>query len=79
MIFSLFRLAIWLTGAAVIGYFVMQHFGYEVNWRYYDERKIVCQEKLQQCQKDIIKTGLQGARETCNFQCVDPSILIRKK
>lgn len=76
--FALIKLVIWVTGAAVVGYFVLQHFGYEVNWNYWDERKAVCQEKITQCRQDLIKKGIDGAKEHCNFQCVDPSLLIRK-
>lgn len=76
--FSLIKLIIWATGVIVVGYFVLQHVGYEVNWHYWDQRKAACQEKITQCRQDLIKKGLDGAKENCNFQCVDPSLLIRK-
>lgn len=79
MIFSLLKLAIWVAGVTVITYFAMGYFGYSVNWNYFDERKIVCQEKIDQCRKDLVKRGLEGARETCNFWCVDPKLLIKKE
>ncbi|MDO8566281.1 MAG: hypothetical protein Q7S04_03800 [Candidatus Moranbacteria bacterium] len=77
--FSIIKLIIWLAGVLVIAYFVLPYFGYEVNTNYWNERKAVCQEKLLQCRGDLIQGGIQGAREKCDFQCVDPSILIRKK
>ncbi len=77
--FSLIRLIISLAGIAVIAYFVLPYFGYEVNTNYFNERKSVCQEKLLQCQKDLIQSGLNGAKEKCDFQCLDPHILIKKK
>lgn len=77
--FSILKLIIWLAGVLVIAYFVLPYFGYEVNTNYWNERKAVCQEKLLQCRSDLIQGGIQGAREKCDFQCVDPNILIRKK
>lgn len=77
--FSLLKLVIWITGVAVIAYFVLPYFGYELNWNYWNEQKADCQEKLAACQKDLLKTGIEGARKTCEWNCVDPKILIRKK
>ncbi|MFZ1719784.1 MAG: hypothetical protein WAU28_00355 [Candidatus Moraniibacteriota bacterium] len=77
--FSLLKLIIWIAGVLAIAYFVLPYFGYELNTNYWNERKFACQEKLKQCQNDLIQSGLQGAKEKCNFQCVDPKILINKK
>lgn len=77
--FSIIKLIIWLTGFVVVAYFVLDRFGYEVNWNYWSERKVACQEQLNQCRRDLIQNGIQGAKDLCNFQCVDPSILINKK
>lgn len=77
--FSLIKLIIWIAGVLVIAFFVLPYFGYELNTHYWAEGKATCQEKLKQCQTDLIQSGLQGAKEKCNFQCVDPKILINKK
>jgi F0F1-type ATP synthase membrane subunit b/b' len=77
--FSLIKLIIWLAGVLVIAYFALPYFGYEVNTNYFNERKAACQEKLTQCRKDLIQSGIQGAKDKCDFQCVDPKILINKK
>lgn len=77
--FSLLKLVIWIAGVLAIGYFALPYFGYEVNMDYWNNRKAACQEKLDQCRKDLIQSGIQGAKEKCDFQCVDPGILIRKK
>ncbi len=69
---------IWIAGVAVVTYFALPYVGYEINLDYFHARKAACQMKLEQCQKDLIKTGLEGARENCNFQCVDTKLLIRK-
>lgn len=79
MIFSLIKLIIWLAGVAVIAYYALPYFGYEVNMSYFNKSKTACQEKLTQCQKDLVESGLQGARENCDFQCVDPKLLIEKQ
>lgn len=76
--FGIIKLIIWIAGVAAIAYFALPYFGYELNLNYWNERKAACQEKLQQCQKDLIKTGLDGAKEKCDIQCVDPQLLIRK-
>ncbi len=76
--FSLLKLIIWMAGVIVVGYFVLQKFGYDVNWKYWDQRKAACQERITQCQQDLIRNGLNGAKENCNFQCVDPRLLIEK-
>jgi len=76
--FSLIKLIIWLAGISVIAYFVLPYIGYEINTNYFQERKSACQEKLNQCQKDLIQNGIQGAKEKCDFQCVDPKLLINK-
>lgn len=76
--FSLLKLIVSLAGVLVITYFALPYFGYEVNMNYWDERKVVCQENLAQCRKDLISSGIQGAREKCDFQCVDPKLLINK-
>lgn len=77
--FSLIKLVIWLAGVAVVAYFALPYFGYEVNMNYWGERKVVCQEKLTECRQNLIQSGIQGAKEKCDFQCVDPNILISKK
>lgn len=79
MIFSLLKLLVWLAGVAVVGYFVMGYFGYDVNWSYWNERKVACEEKLTECRKGLVKGGVDGAKESCKFQCIDPKVLIKKK
>jgi len=77
--FGILKLIIWLAGTAVVGYFVLQYVGYDVNWNYWNERKVACQEALTSCRKDLLKKGLEGAKENCDFKCVDPQLLIEKK
>lgn len=78
MIFGLLKLIVWMAGVVTVAYFALPYVGYQINLNYFQERKAVCQEKLDQCQKDLIKNGLEGAKENCNIQCVDPKLLIHK-
>ena len=78
MIFGLLKLIVWMAGVITVAYFALPYFGYAINLDYFNERKVACQEKLQQCQKDLVKNGLNGAKENCNAQCVDPKLLIEK-
>ena len=77
--FSIIKLIIWVAGVLALTYLTLPYFGYEVNWNYYNERKAVCQEKLNQCRKDLIQSGIQGAKDKCDFQCVDSNSLIKKQ
>lgn len=78
MIFGLLKLIVWMAGVITVAYFALPYVGYQINLNYFQERKAICQEKLDQCQKDLIKNGIEGAKENCNIQCVDPSLLIHK-
>lgn len=77
--FSILKLVIWVAGIAVVAHFVLQKFGYEINWNYWNSSRSTCQESLSQCRKDIIKSGFEGAKKTCDFQCVDPILIIKKQ
>lgn len=79
MIFGLIRLIIWLAGIAVVGYFILGFIGYTVNWEYFTDRKAVCEKALRTCQNDLLKTGFEGAKKNCDWQCFDPMLLIHKK
>lgn len=78
MIFGLLKLIVWMAGVGVIAYFALPYFGYRVNLDYWEERKAACEEQLQACQRDLIKTGIEGAKEKCDFKCVDTKSLIQK-
>jgi type VI protein secretion system component VasF len=77
--FSLIRLFIWLVGFAVVSYFVLGYFGYQVNLDYFQASKDACQKELLQCQKDLVKSGVEGAREKCHIECIDPSLIIKRE
>lgn len=75
--FHLIKFAIWLAGIALIAYLALPYFGYEVNLKYFTESKSVCQQKLNECSKEIVEQGTKNAK--CDFNCVDPELIIRKK
>ena len=75
--FSLVKLAIWIAGILVITYFVLGYFGYEPNMNYFQESKTKCEEKVKECGKNLVQDGTNNAK--CDFQCVDPKIIIKKK
>lgn len=77
--FSLLKLIIWIAGMTVVISFVLPYFGYAVNWNYWDDRKAACQENLDQCRKDLLRSGFEGAKETCDWKCVDPKLIIKKQ
>ena len=77
--FSLIRLIIWLAGVGVVTHFVLGYFGYKINLEYFQANKDTCQQELLQCQKDLVKGGVEGAKENCHIECIDPSLLIKKQ
>ena len=77
--FSLIRLLIWLTGFTVLSYFVLGFFGYTINLEYFRASKDACRQELIQCQKDIIKGGIDGAKENCRIGCIDPKLIIKRE
>ncbi len=75
--FSLLKTVIWIVGLVAAAYFVLPYFGYEVNLNYFNESKEKCQLKINDCTKELIQQGTKNAR--CDFNCVDPQLIIKKK
>ena len=75
--FSLLKLIVWIAGLALITYLVLPHFGYEVNLNYFNQSKTQCQENLNKCTQELIQQGTKNAK--CDFNCVDPQLIIKKK
>ena len=74
---SLIKGIIWLVGFVVVFVFVLNFFGYEINRSYFSDSKEKCQEKLEECAKNYVEEGTKNAK--CDFDCVDPKLIIRKK
>ena len=79
--FSLLKHILWLIHIAAVAYFVMKYAGYDINWNYFNKRKTACEAELAQCQKDLIRTGVEGLKQTCDWKCatLDPKLFIKKK
>jgi hypothetical protein len=75
--FHLIKFIIWLAGIIIIGMFVLKYFGYEVNMNYFNESKAACQQKFNDCTKQLIEQGTKNAK--CDFNCVDPKLIIKKQ
>ncbi len=75
--FTLIRFAIWLVGFVVVSYFVLGYFGYQINVEYFRESRDACQQELLQCQKDLLKSGVEGAKEKCHIECIDTGLIIK--
>lgn len=78
MIFFFVKSVVWLLGIATLAYFALPTLGYEVNLNYWQERKAVCQEQFESCQRELVKSGIEGAKEKCDWKCVDTKSLIQK-
>ncbi len=74
---SLIKFIIWLAGLCIVAYFVLGYFGYEPNLNYFKESKAECQKRLGDCQNELIHKGTDGAQ--CDFKCVNPKLIIKKK
>jgi hypothetical protein len=83
MIFFLIRTIIWVTGFVVVTSFLLNYFGYQVNWNYYQERQQSCQEDIKRCKDELVDKGtdnnLDDIKSTCAISCVDPKLFIEKK
>ena len=75
--FHLLKLILIILGLAVIAYFVLPYFGYEVNLNYFNQSKATCQERINECTKNLVEQGTQNAK--CDFNCVNPTLIIKKQ
>lgn len=75
--FKLIKFSIWIVGLVVVTIFVLNYFGYEINRNYFKESKAECQKRLEQCGKNYVEQGVKNAK--CDFNCVNPKLIIKKK
>jgi hypothetical protein len=75
--FSLLKLLIYIVGLAIVAYLALPYFGYEVNLNYFNESKEACQKRLNDCTIQYVEQGTKNAK--CNFDCVNPKLIINKK
>lgn len=74
---SLLKLTIWIAGTIVVAYFFLGFFGYEFNRNYFSYSQEQCQGKLKECSDKVIHQGIDNA--DCDFRCVNPKLIIKKK
>ena len=77
--FDLIKSVIWIVVIIFLGYYIMGYFGYEINSDYFSYSKKECQERINECAKSALRKGLDSVDEKCNFNCVDPDLIINKK
>lgn len=75
--FSILKTIVWIAGILVVAHFVMGYFGYALNLNYFQDRKSACQEKIQVCTNNLVHQGVDNVK--CDINCVDPSLIIKKK
>jgi hypothetical protein len=75
--FSILKTIIWIAGFLFVTYWLLGYFGYEINREYFTNSKKLCQERLKLCSEELIKKGTEGAQ--CDFNCVNPKLIIKKK
>lgn len=64
-------------GIVVVAYFALPYFGYDVNMNYFTESKEACQNRLNECTKNLVEQGTKNAK--CDFNCIDPTLIIKKQ
>lgn len=75
--FDFLKSIVWIIVILTLAYFIMGYFGYEFNVDYFSNRKQACQEKIKKCTDTVIHTGIDNT-DKCNFNCIDPQLIIKK-
>ena len=75
--FHLLKFILIILGLAVVAYIALPYFGYEVNTHYFNESKAACQKRIDECTKNLVEQGTQNAK--CDFNCVNPTLIIKKQ
>ena len=74
---KLIKLIIWIAGVCAVTLYLLNYFGYEINKNYFNESKAKCQQRIEECKKNLVHQGIDNAK--CDFNCVDPKLIINKK
>jgi len=75
--FLLLKTAIWITGALVVGNFLLQFAHYEIDWNYVSESRERCFGTLNKCQAEVIREGTNNAK--CELSCFELKKLVQKQ
>jgi hypothetical protein len=76
--FHLLRFAIWITGTVTLVLFGIRYFGYEPNPNYWSQQTSRCEGAVSSCRGILFWKGVDGVRDGCKWNCIDPELLIRK-
>jgi len=76
--FDLIKSLIWIAIMLMLAYFIMGYFGYEPNLDYFATSKEACQKKITDCTNNVIHNGIDSTGK-CNFNCVNPQLIIKKQ
>jgi hypothetical protein len=74
--FSFIKFIFWSLVILFMAYYIAHFLGYQVNTQYFTYSRKECENKLKSCSNDLIHKGIDNAK--CNFQCVDPHLIIKK-
>lgn len=75
--FGVLKSIIWIILFLAAAYFAMGYFGYQVNMDYFKESKETCEQRIKDCSESLIRKGIDNVQ--CDFVCVDPNLIIKKK
>lgn len=78
MIFDALKSIILVLALIAAVYGGMSFLGYEINDQYFSYSKHKCEEKLKECAQNFI-SNKEKATQNCDFKCVDPQLIIKKK
>ncbi len=74
--FVLLKFIIWTVGAVVVFSFILNFFGYRVEWNYLSGRRAACAETLSACAKHLLYGGTKPG--SCQATCLETEKLLRK-
>jgi hypothetical protein len=77
--FGIIKSIIWIAGILVVGYVVLDYFGYEVNKNYFDSSRTKCQKRLEECTDNLLHQGIDNVRCDINCADTDAGVIIKKK
>lgn len=75
--FGILKSIIWIVLFLAAAYFILDYFGYQINMGYFKESRQACQQRIKDCSESLIRKGIDNVK--CDFVCVDPNLIIKKK
>jgi hypothetical protein len=75
--FGILKSIAWIIVILVAAHFVMGYFDYQINLDYFKESKRQCEQRLKDCSESLIHKGIDNVQ--CDFVCVEPNLIIKKK